>query len=606
MHEAIAHRGPDGLGEYIDGPFALGHRRLSIIDLAGGRQPLSNETATVWVSFNGEIYNYVELRAELQSLGHVFRTRSDTEVLVHGYEEFGPQFVNRLNGMFAFAIYDAPRERLLLARDQVGVKPLFYAVTGEGLFFGSEIKAVLAGSGLSPRVAKHAVNEYLLFRYNAGSRTFFEGVRRLPPAHIAVWERGELRVSSYWEPPREALDRSPEREPGATFDSLLRAAVARQLMSDVPLGTFCSGGIDSGLVTAFASKARPGPIHTFSVGFENPEWDETPLARDTSRRYGTKHHNLTLSASDIPTLLSSLVWHNDEPLSHPNSVPLYLLSRLAREQVTVVLTGEGSDELFCGYPRYQIARLRSALRMVPRPILRSITAPLSRASGHRARLLAELLPHGAEHSMLLNSMYVSPALAATLTGTDPNEALDERMAILQRVIVRGDPLATLSRYEMSTYLGCALDRMDRMSMAASLEGRVPFLDVPLVEWGCRIASREKMRGTQGKLVVKSVASRYLSARIVNQPKSGFGLPLGEWFRTRAFAPLLDRLRDESHPAANSFDKSIVRELINGHVSGTADNSAALWALINIYTWFEVFSSRSASSPLSDQRGLLVG
>ena len=606
MHGTIAHRGPDGLGEYIDGAFALGHRRLSIIDLAGGRQPLSNERGTVWVSFNGEIYNYLELRAELHALGHVFRTRSDTEVLVHGYEEYGPQFAKRLNGMFAFAIYDAPRQRLLLARDHFGIKPLFYAVTGDGLFFGSEIKAVLAGSGLPARVAKDALNEYLLFRYNTGSRTFFEGVKRLPPAHVAVWEHGELRVSSYWEPPREVADRSAERDPEVAFDGLLGAAVDRQLMSDVPLGTFCSGGIDSGLVTAFAADATAGPIHTFSVGFENPAWDETPLARDTSRRYGTKHHDLTLSPNDIPALLSALVWHNDEPLSHPNSVPLYLLSRLAREQVTVVLTGEGSDELFCGYPRYQIARLRGALRRVPHPVLRVISGVLARATAHRAQLLAELLPHDIEHSILLNSRDLSPALVGALTGTDPVDAFDERRTLLQRVTVAGDPLATLSRYEMSTYLGCALDRMDKMSMAASLEGRVPFLDVPLVEWASRLASRDKMRGTHGKLVVKAVASRRLSSRIVNGPKSGFGLPLGEWFRTRAFAPLIDRLRDESHPAAALFDRSVVSELVQSHVSGAADYSAALWALINVYTWHEVASGQSVSSLPAASRALRVG
>ena len=599
MHERIAHRGPDGLGDHVDGPFALGHRRLSIIDLAGGRQPLANETDTIWVTFNGEIYNYQELRHELSALGHVFRTRSDTEVLVHGYEQFGTDFVKRLNGMFAFALYDAPRQRLVVARDHFGIKPLFYSVTKDGFFFASEIKAVLAGSGHAASLAPHALSEYLLFRYVAGSRSFFDGVKRLPPAHIGVWEHGELRITPYWKPPRVADDAPrSDADAAATLDGLLDSAVQRQLMSDVPLGTFCSGGIDSGLVTAFAARAASGAIHTFSVGFENPAWDETPLARDTAERYGTAHQTLTLQPNDVPGLLPRLVWYHDEPLSHPNSVPLYLLSRLAREQVTVVLTGEGSDELFCGYPRYQIARLRGALGKAPRSLLGALARVIAQTPGHRARLLAQLLPHDIEDSILLNSMYVSPDLVGALTGDWIEGALQERRAMLRAVADPRDPLATLSRYEMTTYLGCALDRMDRMSMAASLEGRVPFLDVPLVEWASRLHPSSKMRGRLGKVVVKSVAQRRLNPIIAQGPKSGFGLPLGEWLRTRAFAPLLDRLLDATHPAATLVDTSVVRRLVRSHRAGTADHSATLWGLINVYTWQEVVAGKSFTQPIT--------
>ena len=608
MHERIAHRGPDGLGDHVDGAVALGHRRLSIIDLAGGRQPLANETGTIWVTFNGEIYNYQELRRELTALGHVFRTRSDTEVLVHGYEQFGTDFVRRLNGMFAFAIYDAPRQRVVVARDHFGIKPLFYSVTKEGFFFASEIKAVLAGTGDAARVAPHALSEYLLFRYIAGSRSFFDGVKRLPPAHVAVWERGQLCITPYWEPPRVAPDAMrSDVDASKTLDGLLDAAVRRQLMSDVPLGTFCSGGVDSGLVTAFAARATPDAIHTFSVGFENPAWDETPLARNTAERYGTQHRTLTLRPHDVSELLPRLVWHHDEPLSHPNSVPLYLLSRLAREQVTVVLTGEGSDELFCGYPRYQIARLRGALGRVPRPLLAGLARMIAHSPGHRARLLAQLLPHDLEDSILLNSMYVSPDLVRALTGEGFEGALRERRAMLRRVSDPRDPLASISRYEMTTYVGCALDRMDRMSMAASLEGRVPFLDVPLVEWASRLHPSSRMRGRHGKVVVKSVARRRLDPRIAQGPKSGFGLPLGEWLRHRAFAPLLDRLLDAAHPAATLFDPSVVRRLVRSHRAATADHSATLWGLINVYTWHEVVAAKSVVQPvLRREHAVLAG
>lgn len=594
MQETIAHRGPDGSGERIHGSVALGHRRLSIIDVAGGAQPLGNEDGSVWVSYNGEIYNYRELSAELTRAGHRFRTRSDTEVLVHGYEEHGLGLPGRLNGIFAFAIHDARRGRVLLARDHLGVKPLFYAVTPEGLFFGSEIKAVLAGAGIPAVVRSESLAEYLTFRYVAGARTFYEGIHRLPPGHLAVWESGRLRIEKYWSLPRAPRTTGATLEDSAeALDAHLGRSVAGQMMSDVPLGTFCSGGVDSGLVTGYAAGASDHPLHTFSVGLEEAGWDESALARDTASRFGTVHHTVTSRPADFFELLPELIHFHDEPLSHPNSVPLFQLSRLARQHVTVALTGEGADELFGGYPRYHIARLNAAAGVLPAAVRRALALALGAVPGHRAARVAELLPLDLADALIHNSAYVHPVLVSKLLGGSAPDALAERRRLLSEAHVPGDAVATLARYEMSTYLGCALDRMDRMSMAVGLEGRVPFLDVPLVEWGIGVPSKLKIAGRENKRVVKRLAERTLSPAITRGAKSGFGLPLGAWFRRREAAPLIARLRDSGHPATAHFDRPTLASLLDQHLAGSADHGEVIWLLANVYLWYEGQSGAEA-------------
>ena len=587
MHRAIEHRGPDGLGEHATNGVALGHRRLSIIDLAGGTQPLSNEDGSVWVAFNGEIYNYRELVTRLEARGHRFRTRSDTEVLVHAYEEYGVDFVRQLNGMFAFAIHDVRRDRVVLARDHLGIKPLFYSLTDEGLFFGSEIKTVLAAGATSVEIDRDALQEYLIFRYTAGERTLFKGIRRLPPGHVAVWADGALNLRQFWTindvTPRDTRSMAAA---AAHLDQALEASVESQLMSDVPLGTFCSGGVDSGLVTAYAARKHAGALHTFSVGFDDPAWDETALARNTATRYGTVHHTVTCTADHLVEHLPRLIWHNDEPLSHPNSVPLYVLSRMAREHVTVVLTGEGSDELFCGYPRYLMEKGRGAMEPLGGAGRRLAGELLARMSGRRTKLFADLLRRPGAEGAIYNSAYVAPELAAALTAAPVVGALDERRSLFERATRSRDPVGSLSRYEMTTYLGCALDRMDRMSMAVGLEGRVPFLDVPLVEWGAGLPVHRKLPGIRTKAVVKEVAATRLSREVTHGPKSGFGLPLGEWFRSTRLRELTDRLRDRSHPAAMLFDRRAVGALLDEHQKGLADHGQALWMLVNVYLWNE--------------------
>ncbi|HEX6052849.1 MAG TPA: asparagine synthase (glutamine-hydrolyzing) [Gemmatimonadaceae bacterium] len=596
MRDVIAHRGPDGVGIHCAAGVGLGHRRLSIIDVEGGAQPLSNEDGTVWVSFNGEIYNYAELTQRLVRLGHRFRTHSDTEVLVHAYEEFGDEFVRELNGMFAFAIHDLRRNRVLLARDHLGIKPLFYAQSGESLVFASEIKAVLAGLGTRPRLRPEALQEYLIFRYIAGSGSFFEGVSRLPAGHIAVWEKGTLAVRPYWNPPSgRILGASSLEDAAEEVERLLVRSVESQMMSEVPLGSYCSGGVDSGLVTGYASKASPHRLQTFAVGFRDPAWDESALAAGTAKHFGTDHHTVFAEPGEFLDLLDKLVWFNDEPLSHPNAIPLYQLSRVARQSVTVVLTGEGADELFCGYPRYHIARVREALEGLPASARRLLAAGARRSPGHRAAKLADLVGRSVDDGLILNSAYVAPEVVARLTGAPVDGALTERRRLLAEARVSDDDVETLSRYELRTYLGCALDRMDRMSMACSLEGRVPFLDIPLVEHAVRMPTRLKLGRRTTKRVLKQLARRELSADVAGRSKSGFGVPLGDWFRSPVLSPAMDRLRDPSHPAAQYFDRSEIDRLVCEHATGQADHGESLWLLANVYAWQEAVVEGSPRS-----------
>ncbi len=598
MRDAMSHRGPDGAGIVELRGATLGHRRLSIIDLEHGEQPMTNEDESVWVTFNGEIYNFLELRAELATRGHVFRTRCDTEVLVHAYEEYGDDFVRRLNGMFAFALVDQRRQRMVLARDHLGIKPLFYATVDGGIAFASEIKGVLPALPHGASLRRDSLQEYMVFRYVAWDRTFYEGVHRLPPGHLGIWEGGRLVLRRFWDPSRVGPAIAPTLDEAAEeLDAHLDRAVRSQLISDVPLGTFCSGGVDSGLVTAYAAGGSPG-LQSFSVGFADPAWDETELARDSARRAGAEHRVVVATAQGLEQTLRRLIHYHDEPLSHPNSVPLHVLSALAREHVKVVLTGEGADELFAGYPRYHLARWRGALGVLPHSVLAAAGGLVAALPGHRADKIARMLPLSFEDAVLLNSAYVDPSLVAAMTGETVDRALDTRRRLVAQTHVTGDPVGSISRYELLTYLPCALDRMDRMSMANGLEGRVPFLDVPLVEWALRTPSSLKLGLRANKRVVKRLAERFLDKRITQGPKSGFGLPLDAWFRGPEMASVLQRLLDRHHPAAYHFDTAVIERIVREHRHAAANHGEALWLLANVYLWAEgaVAQRRVTSGP----------
>ena len=607
MRDAMSHRGPDGAGIVALPGATLAHRRLSIIDLEHGDQPMTNEDESVWVTFNGEIYNFLALRDELAARGHRFRTRCDTEVLVHAYEEYGDDFVRRLNGMFAFALVDLRRQRVLLARDHLGIKPLFLAHVEGGLAFASEIKGVLPALDRRPALRRESLQEYLIFRYVAWDRTFYEGVERLPPGHLAVWENGRLRTRRYWSP-AVAADRADVSlgEAADALDGHLARAVESQLISDVPLGAFCSGGVDSGLVTSYAARGSSG-FKSFSVGFEDPAWDETSLARDSALRAGAQHHVVVSTPHGLEAMVQRLIHHHDEPLSHPNSVPLYVLSALARQHVKVVLTGEGADELFGGYPRYHLAGLRGSLEPMPGAMRRAASALLRFLPGHRAEKAAKLLPLSLDDSILLNSAYVDPSVVASLTGSSVSAALEPRRQLVAETLRPRDAIGSISRYEMLTYLPCALDRMDRMSMAHGLEGRVPFLDIPLVEWGLGLHSSLKVGVRANKRVVKQLARKYLGPRVVDGPKSGFGLPLDAWFRGPELSGIVDRLRDPGHPAASHFDPTVLQRILREHGAGTHAHGEVLWLLANVYLWAEANAGHDQRAPAAQRPGpALVG
>jgi asparagine synthase (glutamine-hydrolysing) len=591
MMRRLEHRGPDGSGLWCHGQAVLGHQRLAIIDLEGGYQPQLNETGDIGVVFNGEIYNFRQLRSELAASGHRFRTNSDTEVIVHGYEEWDLDVVRRLRGMFAFAVWDGRRRRMVLARDRLGVKPLYYHRHPRGrVLFASESKALFVDAAVPRALNAERLAEYLSFRSVAGEETLFAGVLELQPGTLMVLEGESLRQHRYWTPevaPAPA-DAGARVEMGRR---LISEAVRVRLVSDVPLGTITSGGLDSSLVSVLAAAATEAPIDTFCVGFADPAYDERPFAREVAARIGSRHHEVEVSAEDIDRELDRLTWAHDEPLTHPNSIPMHLIFRHAKEaqRVTVLLSGEGADEVFGGYEWYPVVHRCGWLRRVP--MLGTIANSLP---GRRAATLRKiLLPD-----------YPLAANAATAP------------AVIERFGVRsGDPLASrrplwpadapgtadgLFVYDQRTYLPPLLQRQDRMSMAAGVEARVPFLDHFLVEWANALGADAKIPDGRRKRLLKEIAAPALPASVVNRQKVGFAMPIGNWLRTGG--PLAHRVAALGR--ADAFVRGLVRpaaldDAVAAHNRREADHTDILWSLIALESWATTFlrgSEREAVLP----------
>jgi len=599
MASLLAHRGPDEQGIAVIGQAGLAHRRLSIIDLSGGRQPMADATGTLTLLFNGEIYNFMDVRGELESRGHRFATRSDTEVLLQAYMEWGTDCVLRLNGMYAFVIWDAPRRRLFAARDRLGKKPFYYALTPDRFVFGSELKAVLAAPGVPRDVDPAAVDEFLSRYYVGGARTILRGVAKLPPAHWLTLEEGRLNVQRYWRPAFRPDD-PPRREEEylEELEALFRDAVRRRMISDVPLGAFLSGGVDSSAVVAMMA-AEGGPaVKTFTVGFEEAGYSEIEDARAVARHLGTDHHEETVRPDAI-AILPDLVWHYDEPFGDSSMVPTWYVARMARRHVTVALSGDGGDELFAGYTRYQRALEDRRLDWIPEPLKRRVLAPLAEAlpAGAPAR---NRLYAAAHHSVLtggydlglypyIKSWLYAPAMRAEVGNGGGNGG-----AALPAGLTRADlePLDLVSRLQWIDTLAYLPDdiltKVDRASMAHSLEARAPLLDYTLVDFMARVPTGLKLRGGVSKYLFRKMLAKRLPEAVFTKRKQGFAVPKGEWFRRDLKTVARERLLDPRTLARGYFRPERIREVLQLHEAGQRDYSDWIWCLLILEEWHRTF------------------
>ncbi len=579
MARVLAHRGPDGEGRHLAGPFGMGMRRLSIIDLTSGDQPMANEDGSVWVVYNGEIYNYRELTTDLIARGHRFATSSDTEILVHLYEEYGERCVEPLRGMFAFAIWDEPRRALLLARDRLGIKPLYYAATPGGFLFGSELKALVQSPWLTPRLDRRGLAAYLQYGYVPDPLSILEGVAKLPAGHTLTVRSGRPAAPRrYWHPSgyfKVDGARGGEEELSEELGRRLEEAVRFHLVSDVPVGAFLSGGVDSSAVVSIMARASRRPIQTFSVGFREDRYNELPHARQVAAACGTEHHELLVEPNDLK-ILEEILSSFDEPFADSSAIPTYLVSRLARQHVKVVLSGDGGDELFAGYDRYVVDHRRRHIGLLGDLHL---GAPL--------RALSALLPVGGGRNTLYNLSL--PRLERYIDSISlfPRQAFHDILAAdTPRVDISPladrdlDGLSQLQDLDIKTYLpGDILTKVDRMSMANSLEARVPLLDHPLVEFACAIPPGLRLHGGTGKYLFKRVLERRVPGEVLTRPKQGFAVPLESWFSGSVPGFFRDELADSSRLTGIGLQRPALERILDGfEQTRRRDYCDRLWAL----------------------------
>ena len=599
--ESLSHRGPDDVGFHVEDGVGLAFRRLSIVDVATGAQPLSNEDGTIWIVYNGEIYNHADLRRQLESKGHRYRTHSDTETIVHAYEEWGAECVTRLRGMFAFAIFDRGRRCLFVARDRAGIKPLYFARAGKAFVSASEIKALFAFPGVERRVHLPGVVEHLTLRYAASPATLFEGIHKLKPAHSLEIGSRAIEPRRYWNVAYEPKRDLPDHAALAELEARLTESVRLRLMSEVPLGALLSGGVDSSVVVALMGRLMARPVQTFSVGFDEPgRYNELPFARQVARHLGTDHHEILVGAGDLLREIPRLVWHQDEPVSEPAAIPTFLVSQLARETVTVVLTGEGGDELFAGYPKYAVDPLARRLAALPAGLrellLRygvdrlpfrfrklQVVARSARFRDEADRLASWFAGFaGGERAQLLTS---------ELRAHDGLGAAAFRSALAESNAAR--PLDRMLDADLKLWLpDDLLMKMDKMSMAASIEARVPLLDHPLIEWAATLPDRFKVQGLEGKVLLKRLARRLLPREVVDRPKVGFTVPLSPWFRGPLRALLADTLLSPTCLGRGYYDEAVLRRTVAEHLEGRRDRSRELWTLLTLELWHRAYIDQS--------------
>ncbi len=602
MCDVMRHRGPDDDGFYVEPGVALGMRRLSIIDLSTGQQPIHNEDRTAWVVFNGEIYNYRELRDTLEAAGHQFYTASDTETIVHGYEEWGEGVFSKLRGMYAVALWDTRSRTLLVARDRAGIKPLYYAEAGGRLFFGSEAKCVLVNADIDRRLSPEALDHYLAYQYTPRDASIFRGIRKLRPGHLLRVRDGRVAVEQYWQMPVDRGFKGTEEDALGELRRILGEAVRSHMMADVPLGAFLSGGIDSSVVVALMAEVSERPVKTFSIGFEDAAFDELPHARRVAAHLGTEHHEFVVRP-DALGILDRLVWHFDEPFADPSAIPTWYVSEMARRHVTVVLSGDGGDELFGGYTRYQPhPRVQSFDRIAP-GVGRAVAAAAWRALPHGARgknflrhvsrdaqgryIDSVTFFHADERRVLL-----SPDIQRALGSWDTETYFRESFTRFGRLPLK----AQLMAFDFETYLpeDC-LVKVDRMSMAHSIESRVPLLDHLVVEFAASLPVSMKMPGGRLKHLLKRLAFSLVPQEILDRPKQGFSVPIGSWFRGEMREAFGDILGSSLTRQRGYFDQLFVDRVLAEHLQGKRDHSWRLWQLLVFELWHRQYVDQAVAA-----------
>lgn len=597
MCYTLTHRGPDDEGYYIDSDAGLAMRRLSIIDLVTGQQPVSNEDGSIWLIFNGEIYNYRQLRTDLLKKGHIFTTESDSEVIIHAYEAYGDHFLEHLNGMFAFAIWDRSRCRLLLARDRLGIKPLYYWATDEQIIFGSELKALLAHPTVPRQIDPIALDHFLTLEYIPSPRTIFQDIAKLAPATYLVWEKGRSHTFTYWHIPTNLPIPISKDDCAERLNELIDDAVRLQLVSDVPLGAFLSGGIDSSTIVAAMSQAATKQIRTFSIGFADTTYNELPYARAVAVHFGT-HHEEAILQPDIADLAEKLIGHLDEPIADFSILPTYLVSQLAREHVTVALSGDGGDELFGGYDSYvaqSAARFYNYLptglrqRVLPPLLDRLPPQPAKKGFINKAKRFVEggSLPPALQHTRWMfflneadkNQLY-QPALRERVNGHSASLLLSHFQQAASR-----ESLAQQQYVDVKTYLADnILTKVDRMSMAVSLEARVPLLDHRIVEFALNLPSHLKLYRGRTKVILRQAMSGRLPPTVLNKPKQGFSIPLKHWLRSSLRPMMTDLLAPDCIRQRNYFYPQTIQRWVTEHLNGQVNHSHRLWALMLFELW----------------------
>ena len=611
MTDRLTHRGPDADGYHFGDGVALGHRRLSIIDLSAGDQPIYNEDRSRAVVFNGEIYNFRELRSALASSGHQFRTASDTETIVHAWEQHGDDFVPQLRGMFALALWDRRARRLLLARDRLGKKPLYYVHDRERLVFASELKALIADPTVKRAVDTRAIDDYLSFGAVPAPRTIYDGIAQVPPGHYLVWENGGVRLTEYWDLPLGPARDRGEDECLEELSHLLDEAVRLRMISDVPLGAFLSGGVDSSAVVMSMARASTQRVVTTSVGFRESGFNEAPYARQVAESFHTDHQEIVVEAS-ASEILPTLAWHLDEPFADSSALPTYYLSRAARQRVTVALSGDGGDEIFGGYAwRYGLNLFEHRVRRrLPAWLRSGVLGPLSTVWPKADRLPRALrwkfflrnMSLSSEQAYFHDMSWFTPAdkrrlltgdFRSTLGGHDPFAAFAQQFDRARGL----DHLTRITYVDLKTYLSNdILVKVDRMAMANSLEVRSPLLDHKLVEFAARLPARLKFRGTTSKYLLKRHLARTLPPSLVHRRKQGFTIPVGQWLRSELREIAHDLLLSERARRRGYFEVQAIRNLWDSHQAGRRDHAHRLWALMMLELWQRLFVDDAAARP----------